>query len=138
MRVILFIVTSKEVWVKKEQYIMDEMQDTEKNTKADESIVAAEEPQTVSGASDEAAKEEGVILLRPGTMVFRGIAGAYLLYLAYNLLKGFGTAGSGEKWMIVIAAVIFLAVALWLLITTGKKLLYGEYKGGAKDPDAGK
>lgn len=39
--------------------------------------------------------------------------------------------------MIVIAAVIFLAVALWLLITTGRKFLYGEYKGGARDPQTG-
>ncbi len=81
--------------------------------------------------------QESVILLRPGTMIFRGIAGAYLIYLAYNLLKGFTAAAGAERWMIVIAAVIFLAVALWLLITTGKKFLYGEYKGGARDPQAG-
>lgn len=106
---------------------MDEMKDTEKSIKT-------EEKQT---ASEGEKGEKEIILLRPGTMIFRAIAGAYLLYLAYNLLKGFSTAGSGERWMIVIAAVIFLAVALWLLITTGKKFLYGEYKGGAKDPEAG-
>lgn len=106
---------------------MDEMKDTEKSIKT-------EEKQT---ASEGEKGEKEIILLRPGTMIFRTIAGAYLLYLAYNLLKGFSTAGSGERWMIVIAAVIFLAVALWLLITTGKKFLYGEYKGGAKDPEAG-
>lgn len=103
------------------------MQDTENRIKTDEEQKVSESTQ----------REEDIILLRPGTMIFRGIAGAYLLYLAYNLLKGFSAAGSGEKWMIVIAAVIFLAVALWLLITTGKKLLYGEYKGGTKDPGAG-
>lgn len=106
---------------------MDEMKDTEKSIKT-------EEEQT---ASEGEKGEKEIILLRPGTMIFRAIAGAYLLYLAYNLLKGFSAAGSGERWMIVIAAVIFLAVALWLLITTGKKFLYGEYKGGAKDPEAG-
>lgn len=106
---------------------MGEMKDTEKSIKT-------EEKQT---ASEGEKGEKEIILLRPGTMIFRAIAGAYLLYLAYNLLKGFSTAGSGERWMIVIAAVIFLAVALWLLITTGKKFLYGEYKGGTKDPEAG-
>ncbi len=103
---------------------MKEMQDTEKSIKTQEKQTGSE-------------GEKEIILLRPGTMIFRGIAGAYLLYLAYNLLKGFSAAGSGERWMIVIAAVIFLAVAIWLLITTGKKFLYGEYKGGAKDPEAG-
>lgn len=106
---------------------LKEMQNTEKSIKT-------QEEQT---ASEGGKGEKEIILLRPGTMIFRAIAGAYLLYLAYNLLKGFSAAGSGERWMIVIAAVIFLAVALWLLITTGKKFLYGEYKGGTKDPEAG-
>ncbi len=109
---------------------MGEIQDTQDKE-------ADREPDTSQAASGEEAKDSSLVLLRPGTMVFRGIAGAYLLYLAYNLLKGFSAAGSGEQWMIVIAAVVFLAVALWLLITTGKKFLYGEYKGGAKDPEAG-
>ncbi|MDO4284084.1 MAG: hypothetical protein Q4C60_02000 [Eubacteriales bacterium] len=74
-------------------------------------------------------------LLSRGSMILRAVAGGYLLYIVWNLVRDFGQVQDTQRLLIGGVAVIFAAVAIWLLATTGKRFLRGEYRGGSGDPD---
>ena len=76
--------------------------------------------------------------LPKSSLLLRTIAGAYLLYLVYSLLGGLASAEGSQRLLLLAAALVFAAVGLWLLVTTLRRFVRGEYRGGARDPERGK
>lgn len=64
------------------------------------------------------------------------IAGAYLLYLAYSLFKGYpDITDSRTRMLSLMGAVLFVVVGVLILIRFTVPLLTGHYEGGPKDPE---
>lgn len=57
----------------------------------------------------------------------RILVSAYVLYLAYSLIRGFGDATGNDRIFIAIAIVVFVAAGGTILILSAKKLIRKEY-----------
>lgn len=57
----------------------------------------------------------------------RILVSAYVLYLAYGLIQGFGDATGNDRIFIAIAIVVFVAAGGAILILSAKKLIRKEY-----------
>lgn len=80
------------------------------------------------------AKNEKKPLLSKSTLMIRLIAGAYLIYLAYELLIGVNVENGAPIWLAIIAAVAFAVCGIILVFFSGKDFLKGNYQGGIMDP----
>lgn len=67
-------------------------------------------------------------------LIFRIVAGAYLIYLAYSIYTGSGNIEGGEKIAFIAAIAIFLVVGAAVVFTSLRAMQRGEYEGGAADP----
>ena len=70
-------------------------------------------------------------------LIFRIVAGAYLIYLAYSIYTGSGNVEGGEKIAFIASIVIFVIVGAGIVLTSLRALQRGEYEGGAADPGKG-
>lgn len=68
-------------------------------------------------------------------LTLRILVAAYVLYLAYGLIQGFGETAGNERIFIAIAIVIFLIGGGAILILSARKLIRKEYVDA--DEDAG-
>ncbi|MEY8338943.1 hypothetical protein AALB16_13140 [Lachnospiraceae bacterium 62-35] len=71
------------------------------------------------------------------TIVFRLIAGGYLLYLTYGLIQELMKPDSERKLLVIAAAVLFAAVGGGLTAWCVKKLITGQYIPFGAVPDDG-
>ena len=60
-------------------------------------------------------------------LTLRILVSAYVLYLAYGLIQGFGEATGNDRIFIAIAIVVFVAAGGAILILSAKKLIRKEY-----------
>ena len=67
-------------------------------------------------------------------LIFRIVAGAYLIYLAYSIYTGSGNVEGGERIAFIAAIVIFVIVGAVIVLQSLRALQRGEYEGGAADP----
>lgn len=58
----------------------------------------------------------------------RILVSAYVLYLAYDLIQGFGDVAGNNRIFIAIAIVVFVAAGGAILILSAKKLIRKEYE----------
>lgn len=58
----------------------------------------------------------------------RVLVSAYVLYLAYGLIRGFGDVTGNDRIFIAIAIVVFVAAGGAILILSVKKLIKKEYE----------
>ena len=66
------------------------------------------------------------------TLIFRLLAGGYLLYLSWDL-----RGAIAENPLFIVAIAVFSLIGAALLIHAGWKLFKGDYEGGAsQDPPA--
>lgn len=63
-------------------------------------------------------------------LTLRVLVSAYVLYLAYGLIRGFGDATGNDRIFIAIAIVVFVAAGGAILIFSAKKLIRKEYVDG--------
>lgn len=61
------------------------------------------------------------------TVMLRLIAGGYLAYLAFGLLKEYVKPGSGGQLIQIVCGVLFLAVGAVLAVWALRKLIKGDY-----------
>lgn len=61
-------------------------------------------------------------------LTLRILVSAYVLYLAYGLIQGFGDAVGNDRIFIAIAIVVFVAAGGTILILSAKKLIRKEYR----------
>ena len=73
-------------------------------------------------------------------LIFRIVAGGYLVYLAYSIYSGSGEVQGAEKIAFVAAIALFSVIGLWVIVSSLRAMQRGEYEGGVGDPrkDAGK
>lgn len=67
-------------------------------------------------------------------LIFRIVAGAYLIYLAYSIYTGSGNIEGGEKIAFIAAIFIFVIVGAVIVFNSLRAMQRGEYEGGAADP----
>lgn len=60
-------------------------------------------------------------------LTLRILVSAYVLYLAYGLIRGFGEAAGNDRIFIAVAIVVFVAAGGAILIFSAKKLIRKEY-----------
>lgn len=60
-------------------------------------------------------------------LTLRILVSAYVLYLAYGLMQGFGEAVGNDRIFIAIAIAVFVVVGGAILILSVKKLIRKEY-----------
>ena len=112
----------------------DEITDNKELTEATEMSEPAEEPEKteVSGetATDGAEEpEKNNNYPTQAALTIRGIVGAYVIYLAYQLMTS-----KDELTVIMYAAVgLFIVAGSGLIIMSIKRFISGEYEGGKKD-----
>ncbi len=77
-------------------------------------------------------KNEKKIILPTQTMLWlRGFIGLYLIYLAYELMRGeYGTAPST---IFILCSILFFAAGLIIVISMIRSWMKGEYVGGKAD-----
>lgn len=96
----------------------------EENVTEKESV----EPSDVQQASD---SEDGEGKKKSGDtkigLTLRILVSAYVLYLAYGLIEGFGETAGNDRIFIAAAIVIFIAAGGAILILSAKKLIRKEY-----------
>lgn len=71
-------------------------------------------------------------------LTLRVLVAAYVLYLAYGLIQGFGDTVGNDRIFIAIAIVVFVAAGGAILILSAKKLIRKEYAdadGQAEDDE---
>lgn len=66
-------------------------------------------------------------------LTLRIVVAVYVLYLACDLIQGFGETSGNEKIGIAIAIIIFLAGGGAILFLSAKKLIRKEYMDVEKD-----
>ena len=66
-------------------------------------------------------------------LIFRIVAGGYLIYLAYSIYTGSGSIEGGEKIAFIAAIVIFVIVGAVIVLQSLRAMQRGEYVGGAAD-----
>ena len=62
-------------------------------------------------------------------LTIRVIVGAYVMYLAYQIV----TSGEEKPWYIFIFVVLFVVVGILMIAFSLKHLILGEYDGGKAD-----
>lgn len=67
-------------------------------------------------------------------LIFRTVAGVYLIYLAYSILTNAGEVAGTEKIVFVLAVAIFVVIGAVIIISSLRAMQRGEYEGGAADP----
>lgn len=72
-------------------------------------------------------------LLPKSTLVIRLIAGAYLIYLAFELITSLNVENGAPVWVSVLAALAFAVVGIILAFCSGKDFLKGNFQGGIMD-----
>lgn len=60
-------------------------------------------------------------------LTLRILVSAYVLYLAFGLIQGFGETAGNDRIFIAIAIVVFVAAGGAILILSAKKLIRKEY-----------
>lgn len=60
-------------------------------------------------------------------LTLRILVSAYVLYLAYGLIRGFGETAGNDRILIAAAIVVFVAAGGAILILSAKKLIKKEY-----------
>lgn len=65
----------------------------------------------------------------------RILVSAYVLYLAYGLIRGFGDAAGNDRIFFAIAIVVFVAAGGAILISSAKKLIRKEYVDAEEDKE---
>ena len=82
------------------------------------------------GMTPEEVQKASQVRREKSSGLFRALAGGYLCYLAYDIIKGLlNTAPQdqeGPAWVMWLAAVVFAAVGAWLVIDYCIKY-YKEY-----------
>ncbi len=99
----------------------------------EEQEFAVPQNSTESEAADTEKQDEGTISKRGSNdtkvgLTLRILVAAYVLYLAYGLVEGFGETTGSERIFIGAAIVIFLAAGGAILILSAKKLIRKEYR----------
>lgn len=61
-------------------------------------------------------------------LTLRIVVAAYVLYLAYGLIEGFGDVSGNDKILIGAAIAVFLVAGGAILIISAKKLIRKEYR----------
>lgn len=61
-------------------------------------------------------------------LTLRVLVSAYVLYLAFGLIQGFGETTGNDRIFIAIAIVVFAAAGGAILILSAKKLIKKEYE----------
>lgn len=61
-------------------------------------------------------------------LTLRIVVAAYVLYLAYGLIEGFGDTSGNDKIFIGAAIVVFLVAGGAIFIISAKKLIRKEYR----------
>lgn len=103
-----------------------------------ENITEKEEPSEVAKVTDDGGgrnKKSGDTKVG---LTLRILVSAYVLYLAYGLIQGFGDAVGNDRIFIAIAIVVFLLAGGAILILSAKKLIRKEYvdaDGGTEDEE---
>lgn len=96
----------------------------------DENITEKEsaEPSDVQQVSD---GEGGKGIKKSGDtkigLTLRILVSAYVLYLAYGLIEGFGETAGNDRIFIAIAIIVFIVAGGAILILSAKKLIRKEY-----------
>ena len=67
------------------------------------------------------------------SLIFRLVAGMYLIYLAYQLFTGLNTDGGAPIGVAIGVAVIFVVCGGVLVFNSGRDFLKGNYQGGIMD-----
>ena len=65
-------------------------------------------------------------------LTLRIVVAAYVLYLAYGLIEGFGDVSGNDKILIGAAIAVFLVAGGAILIISAKKLIRKEYRDAEK------
>ena len=60
-------------------------------------------------------------------LALRILVSAYVLYLAYGLIEGFGETAGNDRIFIAIAIIVFIVAGGAILILSAKKLIRKEY-----------
>lgn len=60
-------------------------------------------------------------------LTLRILVSAYVLYLAYGLIEGFGETAGNDRIFIAIAIIVFIVAGGAILILSAKKLIRKEY-----------
>lgn len=68
-------------------------------------------------------------------LTLRILVAAYVLYLAYSLIQGFGETSGNDRIFIGIAIVVFLIAGGAILILSGRKLIKKDYIDGNDDAE---
>ena len=66
-------------------------------------------------------------------LIFRMVAGGYLIYLAYSIYNGSGKMQGTEKFVFVGVIILFAVVGSGVVISSLRAMQRGEYEGGAGD-----
>lgn len=67
------------------------------------------------------------------TLLLRALVSVYILYLAYGLMKDYGTA---ENQMVsLVAIIVFVAGGGLILASSAYKLIKGDYDDGSMDEE---
>lgn len=68
------------------------------------------------------------------TLVLRMVVSIYLLYLAYELVRDYGTATN--QMVSLVAVIVFVAAGGLLLAVSGYQLITKKYDDGSEDGDS--
>lgn len=66
-------------------------------------------------------------------LTLRVVVAAYVLYLAYGLIQGFGDTSGNDRIFIAIAIIVFIAGGGAILFISGRKLIRKEYIDAEED-----
>ena len=69
-------------------------------------------------------------------LTLRVVVAAYVLYLAYGLIQGFGETSGNDRILIGAAIVIFLAAGGAIMIISAKKLIRKEYRDADENTES--
>lgn len=70
-------------------------------------------------------------------LTLRILVAAYVLYLAYGLIQGFGETSGNDRIFIGIAIGVFLVAGGAILILSAKKLIRKEYVDAYEEAESG-
>lgn len=77
-------------------------------------------------------KKKGALPTQMG-LLFRAIAGAYLMYIAYHIYGSAENVTGAEKIAFVAAIAVFAIVGAAVVVSSLRSMQRGEYEGGAGD-----
>lgn len=95
-------------------------------------------PDAIAEESEDGS-EDGINNRRKGDtkvgLTLRVLVAAYVLYLAYDLIQGFGETSGNDRILIAAAIGIFLIGGGAILVLSAKKLIRKEYVDANEDPE---